>query len=149
MITLPKATIFVAPVSDHEIPICFQATSESFGHDAPFFDIYFPNHDTSSGQAEGSKRLIEWKQAEKNSTFLKAVTTAQDGQGDWGQPIIGFAIWTHMKEAPPAELGKAEANADEIWPDGDDREFMARMWREYVIPRTKAIEGSGGKGVYG
>lgn len=141
----PAGSVDVALLSDEEIPTCFQVLSKSFGHDAPFVDVYFPVHDTLSGQEQGSKRLTVWKQTSEDSTFLKAVT--RTGHGDQ-ERIVGFAIWTYMKEAPPAELTKAE-NVEEVWPDGNDREFMTRLWRSYVIPRTQVIEESCGKGVYG
>lgn len=135
----------VALVSDDEIPACVEALSKAFGHDAPFFDIYFPGHDTPFGQVQASKRLTAWKQSSESSTFLKAVAGAEEGsQGH----IIGLAVWTLMKEAPPAELSKVE-DVEEVWPDKDDREFMTRLWREYVIPRTQSVESSGGRGVYG
>lgn len=135
----------VSLVSDAEIPACVDVISKAFGHDAPFVDIYFPNHDTPSGQAQASKRLIAWNQSSESSTFLKAVTRTDDGSQEH---IIGLAVWTLMKEAPPAELSKVE-NVEEVWPDEDDREFMSRLWREYAIPRTQTINDSGGKGVYG
>ncbi|KAF2470485.1 uncharacterized protein BDR25DRAFT_225746 [Lindgomyces ingoldianus] len=136
--------VSIALLSDEDIPACFHVLSKSFGHDAPFVDIYFPDHDTSSGQEQGSKRLMVWKQTSENSIFLKAVT--QTSQGDQ-EHIIGLAIWTYMKEAPPAELDKVE-NVEEVWPNEDDRKFMVRLWRDYVIPRTQAIKDSDGKGVY-
>ncbi|KAI1500366.1 hypothetical protein F5X99DRAFT_386271 [Biscogniauxia marginata] len=140
----PSDKVDVALLSDEDIPACFQVLSKSFGHDAPFVDIYFPDHETSLGQAQGSKRLAVWKQSSDKSIFLKAVTRA--GQG--GQErIIGVAIWTYMKEAPPAEIDKVE-DVEKVWPDEGDREFMARLWREYVIPRTQAINDSRGRGVY-
>lgn len=140
-----QGKIDVTLLSDEDIPTCFQVLSKSFGHNAPFVDIYFPNHDTPSGQAQGSKRLTAWKQSPDGSIFLKAAKRSGDG----GQEqIVGLAIWTFMKEAPPAELEKAE-NVEEVWPDKDDREYMTRLWREYVIPRTQTINESDGKGVYG
>ncbi|KAI2636962.1 acyl-CoA N-acyltransferase [Hypomontagnella submonticulosa] len=139
-----QGKIDVTLLSDEDIPTCFQVLSKSFGHNAPFVDIYFPNHDTPSGQAQGSKRLTAWKQSPDGSIFLKAAKRSGDG----GQEqIVGLAIWTFMKEAPPAELEKAE-NVEEVWPDKDDREYMTRLWREYVIPRTQTINESDGKGVY-
>ena len=135
----------VALVSDEDMPACVDLMSKAFGHDAPFVDIYFPNHDTPSGQAQASKRLTAWKQGSDSSTFLKAVTRAEDGgQGH----TVGLAIWTLMKEPPPQELSEAE-DVEEVWPDKDDREYMARLWRDYVIPRTQSIKDSKGKGVYG
>jgi hypothetical protein len=133
----------VALLSDEDIPASFQLMSKSFGHDAPFIDIYFPAHDTPAGQEKGSKRLAAWKQSSPDSTFLKAVHPDQNDQ----QRIIGFAVWTYMQEPPPAELHKVE-DVNEVWPDEQDREFMTRIWKAYVTPRSKAIEESRG-GVYG
>ncbi|KAI0172957.1 acyl-CoA N-acyltransferase [Hypoxylon sp. FL1284] len=138
------SSVQVALLSDEDMPACFQVMSESFGHDAPFVDIYFPGHDTPPGRAQGAERLTAWKQTDSASTFLKAVRRA----GPEGQErIIGLAVWTLMKEAPPAELEKAE-NAEEVWPDKADREFMTLLWKGYVGPRTQAVEKSRGKGVY-
>lgn len=139
-------TVHVGLVSDEEISECSYLLSKSFGHDAPFVDIYFPNHDTPPGQASLSKRLTTWKQFSPNSTFLKAVIQFIHGQKDQEQ-IVGFGIWTLMKEAPPAELGQVE-NVIEVWPDKNDREFMTRLWSSYVIPRSQVVNAST-NGVYG
>lgn len=144
----PTGKVRVALLSDSDIPASFSVLSKSFGHDAPLIDNYFPNHDTPAGQAQGSARLAAWKHASPASTFLKAVTTQAGDQEQEQEHVIGIAVWTHMKEAPPAELAQTE-NVTEVWPDEADRKFMMRLWREYVKPRTKAIEESGGKGVYG
>ena len=141
----PTDKVRVALLADEEVPISHQVISKGFGHNAPFFDYYFPDPDTPSGQELGSKRLTAWKQTSKDSTFLKAVT--EPGQGEQ-ERIIGLGIWTYMTEPPPVELDKVE-NVEEVWPDKDDREFMTRLWRDYVVPRTQAINDAGGKGVYG
>ncbi|KAI1765713.1 hypothetical protein GGR53DRAFT_519508 [Hypoxylon sp. FL1150] len=103
-------------------------SDKSFNHATPFVGIYFPDHATPSGSAQGSKRLAAWKQASSTSTFLKAITRA-DPEDE--ERLIGFAIWTLMAEAALP-----------------DREFMTRLWRDYVVPRAQAIDGSRGKGVY-
>jgi hypothetical protein len=141
----PMDRVDIALVSTEDVPPCFRVVSKSFGHDAPFVDMYFPNHDTPSGQVQGSSRLAAWRQGSQDSTFLKAVI--RDDQGDQ-EHIIGLAVWTHMKDPPPAALEEVE-DVEEIWPDVNDREFMTRLWRDYVVPRTQAIIDSGGKGVYG
>ena len=137
--------VHVSLLADKDITTCFQVLSESFGSDAPFVTIYFPNHATPSGQVQGSKRLTEWKESSEDSTFLKAVLSTGDGGAE---KIIGLAIWTFMTEPPSPALEKHE-NVQEVWPDENDREFMTRLWRDYVVPRTRAIEDSGGKGAYG
>lgn len=141
----PVRKVDVALISEGEMPACVEVLSKSFGHDAPFVDIYFPDHDTPFGQAKASERLEAWRQSSESSTFLKAVLRA-DGASQ--ERIIGIAVWTLMKEPPPPELSKVE-DVEEVWPDEDDREFMTRLWREYVIPRTQSIKDSEGKGVYG
>jgi len=141
----PAVKVSVTLLSDEDVPASFDVISRSFGHDAPFIDMYFPHHDTPSGQAKGSKRLAAWKQASSNSTFLKAAAQAVDGNEE---RVIGIGVWTFMKEAPPADVAKVE-NVEEVWPEAGDREFMSRLWRDYVQPRTQAIQNSNGKGVYG
>ncbi|KAI0536539.1 hypothetical protein GGR58DRAFT_475084 [Xylaria digitata] len=130
-------------VEDEDVPRCFEVLSESFGHDAPFVDAYFPNHETSPGRIQGSKRLLTWKNTSASSTFLKAAINNSVGE----ELIIGLAVWTHMKDPPPAELKDTE-DVEQVWPDDEDREFMARLWRDYVKPRTRAVQDSGEKGVY-
>ncbi|KAH8885816.1 hypothetical protein GQ53DRAFT_845228 [Thozetella sp. PMI_491] len=142
--TTPRSQVGVALLHDEDIPACFQVLSESFGHDAPFIDIYFPRHDTPHGQAQGSERLATWKQNSNESTFLKVVArVAVENR----EKIIGLAVWTHMTVPPPAELEKVE-NIEQVWPDRNDREYMSRLWKDYIVPRTKAIADSNGKGVY-
>ncbi|KAI8945941.1 hypothetical protein F4801DRAFT_566418 [Xylaria longipes] len=138
--------IDVALLSDEDIPTCFKILSESFAHNAPFVDAYFPNHDTLSGQVQGSNRLTAWKRTSHDSVFLKAVTSI-GGNVAKKERIIGLAIWTHMKDIPPQKLEDAE-NVEEIWPDMNDRRFMAGLWEDYVKPRTQAVKDSDGKGVY-
>jgi hypothetical protein len=135
--------ISISLLSDEEIPECARLLSKSFGHDAPFVDIYFPSHDTTSGQASLAKRLLAWKRTVPESAFLKA-TFESKGQAF----IVGFGIWTLMHTPPCAELDKVE-DVGNVWPKEDDREFMSRLWSKYVIPRTQTVQESAGKGVYG
>ena len=143
---MPKATdqVSIGPVSDEDISTCMQILSKSFKNDEPFIDAWFPNHETPAGQAQGTPRLKTLGRASPDSTFLKAVTQPSDGaRGD----IIGFAIWKHEKELMPSELAETD-DVEEVWPDKNDREYMARLWRDYVVPMNDAVEESGGKGVY-
>ncbi|KAI0871975.1 hypothetical protein GGS24DRAFT_469408 [Hypoxylon argillaceum] len=137
----------VALLQDEDIPTCFKIISDSFGHNAPFVDNYFPNHDTVSGQVQGSNRLAAWKHhAHGASFFLKAVTSIDDN-GVKKELIIGMAVWTTMRDIPPQKLEEAVKNVEEIWPDLSDRRFTASLWEDYVKPRTQAVRASGGKGV--
>lgn len=130
---------------DEDIPACFDVMSKSFGTDAPFVNAYFPAHATEAGRTQGISRLLEWKHSSPESVFLKAVIP-NDHEGQ--EQIAGMAVWTLMKEAPPAELEDAE-DVKSIWPDETEREFMTLLWREYVIPRSEAIKKGGDTGLWG
>jgi hypothetical protein len=170
MTAKPKPKVTINPLTSNEIPACFRLLSKSFGHDAPFVDMYFPAHDTAAGQVAGCKRLLAWERGTPESVFLKATIAASAGEsesergsgsgsgnagagaGETGtvsvEKIIGFAVWTLMKEPPPEVLEEVE-NVMEVWPDEEGRAFMAQLWRSYVQLRSKAIRDSSGKGVYG
>lgn len=135
----------VSICADEDMTDCFKVISNSFGHDAPFIDAFFPDHETNVGQNQGYKRLLSWKNTSAQSTFLKATTRAGDGGRE---RVIGVAIWTFMKEPPPNDFEVVE-DVKQFWPDGDDREFMKVLWRKFVIPRSQAVIDSKGDGVYG
>lgn len=139
-----RPVISIVSVADDDIPKCMQIMSKSFGHDAPFVDAWFVDHDTVVGQAKGIPRLAAWKKNDHNATFLKAMMTDSSGK----KQIMGWAVWTYMTEPPPQELDLTE-DVTAVWPNEDDREFMARLWRDYVVPRSRTIEATNGKGVYG
>jgi hypothetical protein len=142
---MSTSRVTVDLLSDDEVPTSFEVLSKSFGQNAPFINAYFPNHGTIAGQEQGSKRFAVWKQTAESSMFIKATTEV--GQEKKNQ-IIGVAVWSYMKEAPAAEIDEEE-NVEDVWPDTQEREFMRRLWRDYVKPRTQSIQDSGGKGVYG
>ena len=141
----PDQNITISTLSTSDIPVCASLLSKSFGHAAPFVDIYFPGHDTTAGQAALVERLTTWKTSSPESTFLKAVV-GKEGSDD---VIWSFAIWTLIKDAPETELEKVEKDVGGVWPDKRDREFMRRLWERYVRPRSRVIEASGRRGVYG
>lgn len=179
MASTPNTTtdkITISPLTDEDVPAAFALLSASFsGPDAaPFVDAYYPDHGTPGGRALGSARLLRWMRGSgAYSVFLKATTIPSglgegegkggrgsegegkgrgaDGGGD-GETIIGFAIWTLMQHPPSPDLETAEGGPEAVtaaWPDPRDRAFMARLWSQYVGPRSRAVEKSGGRGVYG
>ncbi|KAI1310299.1 hypothetical protein F5Y03DRAFT_345689 [Xylaria venustula] len=136
----------VVLMDDEDVPTCFKILSDSFGHDAPFVEVYFPNHNTPAGQVQGSNRLLAWKRKAPESKFLKALTSIES-EGVSEERIIGFGIWTHMRDIPPQKIEQVE-NSEEVWPNMTERRFMAGLWEEYVKPRTQAVKDAQGKGVY-
>ncbi|OAG04196.1 uncharacterized protein CC84DRAFT_1207359 [Paraphaeosphaeria sporulosa] len=142
----PSTDVQIAPLSDRDIPETFRMMSLSFGTDAPFINAYFLAHTTPAGQASGAERLLAWKHSAPNSQFLRAVAASEDG----GEVVIGIGIWTYMTEKPPQTLDEAEGEegVSKYWPEDGAREWMRALWREYVKPRTAAVVGAEGKGVY-
>ncbi|KAF2667561.1 hypothetical protein BT63DRAFT_456862 [Microthyrium microscopicum] len=138
----PKVT--VALLEDDDVPTAFQVLSESFSHNAPLVNNLYPNHDTPAGRASGSERFLAWKLVGKDTTFLKAVLDSDSGEPS---KIIGIAIWAHLAKPLPSYLGDIE-NLEKHWPDGENREFVVQLWKNFVYPRNQAITESNGKGVY-
>lgn len=139
-----SSKIVVEECTDDDMPEFFSVMSRAFGHDAPFVDMYFPNHDMEKGQVQDSKRFAAWRNY-GTSSFIKAVFKSGDENQD---RIIGIAVWTHMKQAPSANIEDLEDVAS-VWPAEDDAEYMKRLWAKYVVPRTHAVNTSKGAGVYG
>ena len=138
---MPKATaqVSISQVADEDISTCMRILSKSFKHNEPFIDAWFPNHWTPSGQVQGTKRLKELGRSSPDSSFLKAVIPASEGNKE---QIVGFAIWKHEKERMPSELDKTE-DVEDVWPDKDDREYMTQLWRDYVVstePGCRRVE---------
>jgi hypothetical protein len=133
--------ISISECLDEDLPAAMATISNGFGHDAPFFDYYFPAHDTPAGQESGLKRLQYWKQHSPKSTFLKA--TAEDGK------LIGFGVWTFMTVPVSDKLDEVEEDVAGTWPDKDDADHMRELWQLYVPCRNGAIKDSKGRGVYG
>lgn len=138
-------SVTVGLCSDDDLSACFSAMAKGFDHDAPFFDIYYPGHDTAAGRSRGAERLLGWKKAAPESTFLKAVSSSATEGPD---KIIGFAVWTLMKETPSPNLDELE-DINDVWPDAGDAEYMRRLWRKYVVPRSQVVASSNGVGIYG
>ncbi|KAL5393048.1 hypothetical protein PMIN02_005972 [Paraphaeosphaeria minitans] len=55
-----------------------------------------------------------------------------------------------MTEKSPQTLDEAEGEEGvrRYWPEEEDREWMGVLWRDYVKPRTGALVGAEGRGVY-
>jgi len=146
--------VTLLPVTDGDIPTCFEIFSQSFRHDAPFIDILYPDHDTPAGRALGTSRFLEWKHhVPDTTTFLKAVIkpnpTSDGGQQAGGEIIVGMAVWGYLKDPPSADFRAREPNAAQIWTDEKDLEYTSQIWSYFIAPRSRLIRESGGKGVYG
>ena len=142
----PASTTTIHNCSPDDLPSCFSLISTTFGHWAPFIDVFFPEHDTPAGAAQGTARLQTWQASDPNAHFIRA---SRPGGPNGG--VVGFAIWTFMSEEPPAELEQTE-DVTAVWEQrGGEAEvrFAKEIWRSYVRPRSEAVREAGGKGVFG
>ncbi|KAF2239993.1 acyl-CoA N-acyltransferase [Viridothelium virens] len=138
-------TINIAACTEVDIPQCMEIISAAFQHNAPFVDIYFPNHDTT-GRAQALERLHNWFTSDPDAQFLKAEKNGR---------VLGFAVWTHTlssKNPSPNDLKDAE-DVDAVWgrlgEDGEkEKRFVEQVWYSYVQPRRAAVFAAPeGKGV--
>ena len=124
----------------------FAVLDSAFGNDAPLINVLFPSRNTSSGFAQGVKRLQEWQETDEHASFVHAVSSSLE----LNSGIVGFAVWTFMQEPPSEELDETE-DVSAVWGQygKDEEQFARQLWRNYVQPRRQAIKESGGKGCYG
>ena len=127
--------INIAACNEADIPQCMEVISAAFAHDAPFVDIFFPNHDTT-GRQQATERLREWFTSDPHARFIKAEKNGR---------ILGLAIWTHMLSSknPTPEDVKEFEDVDAIWGaigEGDaEKRFVEQTWYSFVQPRRKAL----------
>ncbi|KAM0145519.1 hypothetical protein ACHAPG_011582, partial [Botrytis cinerea] len=116
--------------SDADKDRTFEIVSHAFGHD---IEAAFPAHDTPTGRALGSSRMSSMKRTDPSITFLKVTDT------DKGI-MIAQAKWNIYKNTAPKETDLDE----NFWETDEEKLYAQLMRREYLIPRRKAIEDSGG-----
>ncbi|MCJ1472631.1 hypothetical protein MMC13_001280, partial [Lambiella insularis] len=105
--------------------------SEAFAGE-PYINALFPHHGTPEGRVIGGKRLLEAKKADPAARFLKITDTATD-------EIVGLVKWL-VFEKPPGEKSPEEPElTGDYWDTEEEKEYAAYMYKQYLIPRRKAI----------
>ncbi|KAI9647014.1 hypothetical protein NHQ30_005016 [Ciborinia camelliae] len=119
--------------SDADMARTFEIISTAFGHEHPYNDAAFPMHDTPAGRALGASRMLEIKKTDPCTTFLKVIDNSSG-------VMVAQAKWNIYKNTIPPEL---DLDGD-FWDTSEDKEYAQLLYREYLIPRRKAIKESGG-----
>ncbi|KAL8942205.1 MAG: hypothetical protein Q9211_001503 [Gyalolechia sp. 1 TL-2023] len=118
---------------DSDMTDAFAIISSALGHEHPYHDYVFPNHDTTPGRKVGGERLLAIKTSDPNTRFLK-VTDMDTGE------IIAVAKWNIYDGVVPDEI---ELDGD-FWATSEDKEYAKYLFRGYLVPRREAIKRSGG-----
>lgn len=117
-----------------DVPNITKVMSRAFGHDAPFVDVFFPDHDTPAGQAAAIQNFkAYWQTYTSGSDLVAAVIKHQDGS----EEIVGFALWTFM--SPSMNLSPPELESAAFAKSEEDALFAKQLWRSYVVPRRSAV----------
>jgi hypothetical protein len=120
--------------TDADMARVFELVSISFGHEHPFIEAVYPGHETPSGRAHGTERMLAAKNGDPNTTFLK-ITDTSTGE------IIGIAKWNVYDGVIPEEISKL---GGDYWDTEDAKELAEWNYNEYVDLRRKAIRESKG-----
>ena len=128
-----NATMAIMKCDDSDMLRTFEIISDAFGHEHPYIESVFPAHETPAGRASGGERMLAYKRADPNTTFLKLIDTKTG-------TMLATAKWNVYKGVIPPEL---ELDGD-FWHSEDEKELAQYMFREYLVPRRKAICESGG-----
>ena len=119
--------------SDADIDRAFAIISSSFGHDHPYFDYTFPEHDTPAGRKAGADRTRTFKNSDPNTTYVKVTDT------DTGT-IVAVAKWNVYENTIPEELPLE----GDYWPNETEKKLANEMWAGYLKPRRQAVREASG-----
>ena len=78
--------------------------------------------------------MLAIKNSDPNTTFIKVVDTSTG-------KMIALAKWNVYNGTVPEEV---DLDGD-FWQSQDDKEYAQHLFREYLVPRRKAIKDSGGR----
>ena len=112
--------------TDDDMDRVFAIISAAFGHEHPYIDACFPDHDKEKGRKIGGERMLAMKRADPNTTFIKVIDT----QGK----IIAIAKWNVYDGTVPEEI---DVDGD-YWQRQDDKEYAQHLFREYLVPKGGA-----------
>lgn len=124
----------LSPCQNADMSRVFELVSLSFGHQHPYIEAVFPEHDTPAGRKSGAERLLSAKLNDPVASFHKVVDTAT---GD----IIATARWNIYDNMVPEEVMTLPAA---YFQDIEAKEYAEYMFTEYLKPRRNAIRQSGG-----
>lgn len=119
--------------SDADMPRTFAIFSDAFGHDEPLVNAVWPKCDTPAGRASGAERMLDIKNLDPNSTFLKVFDTETG-------TMIAMAKLNIFKNTIPSEL---DLDGD-FWEIEEDKEYAQHLVRELLISRREMIRKTGG-----
>ncbi|ESZ89721.1 hypothetical protein SBOR_9897 [Sclerotinia borealis F-4128] len=119
--------------NDDDMHRVFEIFCKAFGTKHPMLEAIYPNHDTPAGRISGGKRMLDIKNEDLHTTFLKVVDT------DTGA-MIAKAKWNIWKGVIPPEV---DLDGD-FWETDEEKEWAQHLNREFLISRRKAIKEAGG-----
>ena len=53
--------------------------------------------------------------------------------------LAGVAVWQFMEQLPPRTIQEWESDWENTWPAGDERDYLAQMWKGFIQPRYDAV----------
>jgi hypothetical protein len=126
-------TFIVEKCNDEDMFRAFELMSLAFGHEHPYIEYAFPEHDTPAGRKIGGQRLLAMKDSDPHTTCLKIVDTKS-------QQMIAFGKWNAYRNMVPPEV---QLDGD-FWKSNEEKEYAQHLFHEYLIPRRQAIIASEG-----
>lgn len=132
---MPSSSSFgLRLATSEDIPGIAKAMSRAFKHDAPFVDVFYPDHDTPEGQAAAARNIgAYWQGYKSNADLIVAIPEHSGGSDE----IMGFALWTYMSSS--MNLSPAELDSTPFAKSESDATFARQLWRSYIVPRRTAV----------
>lgn len=124
----------LAPCTNTDMDRAFAIISDSFGHEHPYIEYVFPDHDTPVGRKVGAERIRAIKNSDLSTTYLKVTNT------DTGV-IVAVAKWNIYDGVIPEEV---QLDGD-YWETETKKELAREIFAGYLRPRQEAIREAGGR----
>lgn len=131
--TTATMVLKVEVCNDDDMHRVFEIFCQAFGTRHPMVEAIYPNHDTPAGRLNGRNRMLDIKNTDPHTTFLKVVDT------DTGV-IIAKAKWNIWKGVIPPEV---DLDGD-YWETEEEKEWAQHVNREFLMARRAAIKEYGG-----
>ena len=123
----------LAICSDEDMNRAFAIISDSFGHEHPYFDYVFPDHDTPEGRKIGAERSLATKNGDPNTTYVKVTDIKTN-------IMIAVAKWNIYDGVIPEEVPLS----GDYWRSEEEERLAQEIFAGFLKPRRKAIQEAGG-----
>jgi len=128
-------SVKVVEAEDVDMNRIFELTARAFARNEPVWDVMYPQHWRDSGRKVGGERFRAIKNADPQTTFLKAVDPLTG-------EIMGMAKWNVYDNQLPDPANQPPTG--DYWENDDKKAYASEIIQIFTRDRDAAIKASDG-----